>query len=32
MTEADLTQKKISLLFDQEINDIEVVGGESNVG
>ena len=29
MTEADLAEKRISLLFDQEINYIEVVGGES---
>ena len=32
MTEADLTQKKISLLFDQEIDCIDVVGGQANVG
>lgn len=31
MTEADLAEKKISLLFDQEINNLEVVGGESHV-
>ncbi len=29
MTETDLAEKKISLLFDQEINNLEVVGGES---
>lgn len=32
MTEADLTQKKISLLFDQEIVYLDVVGGQANVG
>jgi hypothetical protein len=32
MTETDLAEKKISLLFDQEINNLEVVGGQANVG
>ena len=31
MTESDLVEKRISLLFDQEIDNLEVVGGESNV-
>lgn len=28
VTATDLAEKKISLLFDQEINNLEVVGGE----
>jgi hypothetical protein len=31
MTETDLTEKRISLLFDQEIDNLEVVGGKSHV-
>jgi hypothetical protein len=31
MTETELTEKRISLLFDQEIDNLEVVGGESHV-
>jgi hypothetical protein len=31
MTETDLNEKRISLLFDQEIVNLEVVGGQANV-
>lgn len=31
MSESDLTEKKISLLFDQEIANLEVVEGQANV-
>lgn len=32
MTETDLNEKRISLLFDQEIVNLEVLGGQDNVG
>lgn len=31
MTETDLNEKRISLLFDQEIVNLEVLGGQDNV-
>jgi len=31
MTEAELTEKRISLLFDQEIVNLEVLGGQADV-
>jgi len=31
MTEADLAEKKIILLFDQEIVNFDAVGGQANV-
>lgn len=31
MTESDLEEKRISLLFDENIENIETVGGKANV-